>query len=81
MPIEDTYFLMFSPVPLVLSASQAFRDGVAHAATRMSVITLAFSSRACAPDDVPSVNVCVGSNYGHGYAVTLLSGRLFRLKE
>ena len=46
-PIEETYLSMFSsavPVQLVPSISQAFHDGMARVAARMSAMTSALSA-------------------------------------
>ena len=62
-PIEETYFFMFSspvPVHLVPSIWQAFHDGIAYVAARMSPTTSAFSSSMRWFDDTPPVFVIVG---------------------
>jgi len=84
-PIEATYFSMFSsavPVQLVPSIWQAFHDGMARVAERISAMTSELSS-SVSPTDDPSPALVVGSC---GCAEPLLSlplpgGGAARLKE
>jgi hypothetical protein len=78
---------MFSsavPVQLVPSTWQAFHDGIARVAARMSVITSALSASVRSPDDVPPAFVVVSGDRGCGCAVMVLlrmRDGAFRLKE
>src|SRR6202035_65437 len=87
MPIEETYVCMFSsavPLQLVPSTWQAFHDGMACVAARMSAITSPLSSSVRPPDDVLPVFAVAGGNWGCDCAVTLLlllRGGASRLKE
>ena len=56
MPIEVRYFCVFSsavPAQLVASTSQAFHDGMARVAARISDITSAFNAMLRLLDDTP----------------------------
>ena len=85
VPMVETYFCMFSsavPSQLVPSIWQAFHDGEAHVAARISAITLSFSStRVRSPAASPS-GAAVGCSCG--CVLTLLpcaSSTSSRLKE
>ena len=62
-PIEETYFFMFSspvPVHLVPSIWQAFHDGIAYVAARMSLMASAFIATTRRPDDASPAFIVAG---------------------
>lgn len=78
---------MFSsavPVQLVPSTWQAFHDGIARVAARMSAITSALSASVRPPDDAPPAFVVASGDRGCGCALIVLlrlRNGAFRLKE
>ncbi|KAH9989697.1 hypothetical protein BJV74DRAFT_451759 [Russula compacta] len=86
-PIEEIYFCMFSsPVPaqLVPSIWQAFHDGMACVAARMSVMTSEFSAIMGWLDERSPALAVIGGNCGcvcTEAPLLLLGGGPSRLKE